>query len=439
MNDNNFSKGQLDFFELAKNAPEPKDDSFFNDVKDYSKTIAKGAFEGISSLGRMFGASDMKPEAITSNELTENLDNLLPTDEGFTQKALRRGLKEAPTAIATGGRSVLGTGARALASGFIGEGVKELGGGDTAQSIASLTAFMSPEIAKKLLISGKDKDIIKFGKEFGLTDKQITPLIQSETKQKWLSKLAPKRGATQKSLEETRTGLGNIYNKIGDSKTALGEISEKANGKLINGIYEKLNSMPREIRTKIEADVGDLLNNKITGKSLINLWGDINSKYSMDKKVISTLKEPIKQAINSLSPELANDFEMINKMYSKFYPIASKLKPRIGDDIVSSAEAIGAIGSIIGALYGYYPALFAIAGEKGARHISKNMLINPKFQQLSQKMVNAIKGNKFEIAKNITEDFKREISKLDKSAGEKIEKLSEEDFQKLFNQLSTDK
>lgn len=143
-------EGQEGYFELAQNAPSPKDNSYFNTIKDYGKTILKGAVEGVSRFGTALGP--LQPRAVTEQQLegqTEALDTALPTDEGFGQKAIRRGLKETPTAMAFPGSNVAQMGTRSILAGFAGEGAKELGAPEWAQAAAELTAFIGPDITKK--------------------------------------------------------------------------------------------------------------------------------------------------------------------------------------------------------------------------------------------------------------------------------------------------
>ncbi len=422
--------GKKGYFEIAKRAPEPKDDSFLNSVADYSKTIAKGATEGVLRLGRMMGPlQENKPSSQIQEEQTEVLDKLLPTDEGFTQKAIRRGLQQAPTAVSFPGAPALNTLTRAAGAGFLGEGAKELGAPEWVQTAAELTSYIGPDITKKLLEKGKNSDIIAFGKKMGLTDQEITPLLQSDFKQKWLSKISPKRGSTQSALKKTKSALDESYGTLKNSESALGEISEVENGKLINGVLEKINEMPREVRGKIEADLMDLLNNKITGKSLINFYADLSSHYGENTKQLSLLKDPVKKALHSISPNLGEDFEMINKLYTKYYPIASKLKPTIASDIIGAAETIGILGSVS---MGYYPPLVSLLGEKAAKKLAQQLLINPRFQHLSKKMIVAMNQNKYQVVKKLTDAFRNQIKEYSPKVAEELDKISEEDIRKLL-------
>jgi len=406
--------------------------SYFQNIKEYGKTIAKGAVEGLSRLGGVMSPiQDLhgKPYSEQLEKQTENLDVLLPTeDEGFGQKAIRRGLKEAPTAIAFPGSSA-SAGGRALLAGFAGQGAEELGLPEWAQTAAELTAYIGPDITRKLLEKGKNADIIKEARRLGLSDEQITPLIQSEFKQKWLSKLAPKRGATQKALSETKKGLGNIYESIETSPQAQKSISLSQRKTFTDSLDKSLIKLPRELRDKVEKDAADLLGSEITGNTLINFWKDLNSHYGPGKEKLGILKEPIKNAIKSISPEMGKDFDTVNALYSKYSGIASKLKPSIASDMISGGEALGFLGSLLTLNVPFFGALMT---EQAGKKLVQQMLINPRFQQLSKKTISAMNQHKFSLAKKTSDLIAKEVSKVDKDAGKKIESISDEEFKDLI-------
>ncbi len=428
------SEGKQGYFDIAAKAPQPKDDSWLNQVADYGKTILKGTAEGVSRLGRMMGPLETgKPSQKQFEEQTEALDTLLPTDEGYIQKGLRRGLKEAPSMIASplgGGLQAL---PRSIAAGFAGEGAKELGLPEWAQTAAELTAYITPDITKKLLEKGSNAEIIAAARKLGMSDEAITPLLQSSFKQKWLSKLTPKHGATKEALGKTKEELSNAYSTIQKSSEAAIPLSEKGQQSLMKSFGEKLFNMPAAVRNKIREDFQDLINRPITGETLINFYSDVNHYLGENAKQLSLLKEPIKQALTEISPKLGKDFETVNKLYTKFYPIQSKLKPTLSSEIVKAAETVGLVTTSIGALFGYYPPLMAIVGEKAASKIAQQMLINPHFQQIGQKMVVAINQNKFGLATKLFSDFKKQIADIDPKAAEKFENFTEEEFKELLN------
>jgi hypothetical protein len=422
-------EGKEGFFQLAEKAPQPRDDSFLNTIKDYGKTALKGSIEGFSRLGKMVSGTVPGTEHEVQQQ-TETLDELLPTDEGIGQGALRRTLQNAPSMLAFPGSTTAQTAIRTGIGSSGAEIAKQYGAPEWAQSAIELTAFIGPDITKKLLESGKDADLIKFAKDMGMTDAEITPLIQSEFKQNWLSKLAPKGGRTEKVLNETQKALQRVYQKVTKSPNAKLEISEVENGKLINRIQEKLNDFPASTRDLIKKDLADLLENPITGESLANFWKDINHVAGKDRHLLSTLKDPLSKAIHSVSPEMGKEFELVNKMYTKFYPVASKLKPTITSQVIKAVEALALPISI---LTGNLVHIKSFVGQALGQRLSREMLLNPHFQQLGKKMVVAIEQNKFGLGAKIINDLRKEIQKFDPETAEQIQDLSLEDFEKLVS------
>lgn len=405
---------------------------------ELGKTILKGTAEGLQKLGQMIGPSnpyDVKAGRQTPEKFTQELEKALPgEEETFIQKGMRRGLGQMPSAIAFPG-SVFTNIPRSIVAGFLGESGKELGLSEWAQSALEITGYLGPDLAKQIISKGSNKQIIDAGRKVNLSDEQITPLIQSEFKQKWLSKLSPKRGSTERALESTKKGLDESYGFLQKGEKAAKEISERSEGKLINSLRNSLNEMPSGVRTKIKEDLDDLLANKITGRSLINFFVDVNHEIGSNSKQLSLLKDPIKKALKELSPELGEDFNMINKLYSNYFDIASKLKPNLASDIVSAAESLGILGGTLGFLtYGNYLPLSTFVGEKVARKLAQQMLINPRFQQIPSKMVNALNENKFNVVSELINEFGKEIKKYDPKKGEELENIKIEDIKKIFNQ-----
>jgi hypothetical protein len=425
-------EGKEGFFALAKNAPESKDDSFFNNVSDYAKTFLKGTSEGLSRLGRMMGPLQDYSGKGTHEELeeqTQNLDELLPTEEGFVQKGIRRGLKQLPSVASFPGVGI-GIAPRAGIAGFAGQTSEELGAPELVQNLTELTAYIGPNVTKKLLESGNNKALIAAARKFGLSDEAITPLIQPELKQKWLSKISPRRGGTQAALENTKAQLSKSYSSIQNSLPASHKLSKEISHDLVQNIENKLFEMPSGVRGKIKSDFEDLLSKPITGNSLINFWVDINHEVGKNSKQLSLLKEPLKEAMKSISPELSKDFEMINTLYSKYYPIAKRLEPNLRSDIMSIVKPLGLLSSL---LTGYYPGILEFGSYAASSKLAQQMLLNPRFQQISKKMIAALDENKFGTAKKLTDLLTHEVKKISPEMAKELETITDEDLQKLFS------
>ncbi|WP_042892025.1 hypothetical protein, partial [Anaplasma marginale] len=390
--------GEKGFENLVKEVPIiPEDQSFFDRIADYGKTFLKGTAEGLGALGRTLGPT-IEPKGTTQllEEQTEVLDRLLPTNEDFFQRGLRRGLKMAPSAAAFpigGGLQGLG---RSIIAGFLGEGAKDLGAPEIAQTALELTAFIGPDVTKKLLTTGKSGELIKKGRELGLSDKQIAPLIQSEFKQKWLSKLSPRRGKTQEILSESKEGLSNAYEVLKGSKEGFGRTLSDSN---LTNFQEKVGKILRDLPPQLEEKIRPALN-KFNSRNpdvtaLTNLHRDINFTFGPKSKQLQQLKAPIKEALSSISPQLASDFETVNQLYGKYAQIQKRLEPNLMTDLIGATKALQVMGGIA---FGYMPLLAEVAGQQVASKLSQQMLLNPRFQQIGIKIADAVQKNKFPIA-----------------------------------------
>ncbi len=362
-------EGKQGFIDSAQEKSEPLTKGYFQSFKDFieppsmgenkpldlGKDIIKGGVEGVSKLGRMMSPlidnQGRNSEEILGQQ-SENLDELLPSQGTFTQRAVRRGIKEAPSVLAFPGSQAASLLPRAMAAGFLGEGAKDLGAPEWAQSALELTAFIGPDITKKLLEKGNNAEIIKAAKDLGLSDEAITPLIQNEFKQKWLAKIATKRGSIQDSLGTSKSELSNAYGKIQGSDVAKTIMTPQSEQLFYEKLESQLNQLPSELRNKIAEDVLDLRKGPVSGETLINLYQDINSTLGKETNKISLIKPIIKDALKEVDPQLSKDFNLINDLHSKYYKIASRLKPNLKTDLYEASEAIALIGSFA---TGYYP------------------------------------------------------------------------------------
>jgi len=407
-----------DFFIGEK--PNPLEEGFLDTIK----AGAKGTIEGVSNLGRMM--SPLQGESLSKEEQKANLDELIGGEESYPQSGLRRGLAEAPSIMSFPGGGSL---PRSIAAGFVGEGAKELGLPEWAQTAAELTVFIGPDITKKLLSSGKNEELIAFAKKMGMTDEQITPLIQSDFKQRWLSKLSPKRGSTAEALKSTKSGIDQSYSVIQNSNAAAMNLGDKGKKVLFDDMTKAFKDMPSEVREKVRQDLTDLVSKPITGESLINFYKDVNYYLGQNAKQLALLKDPIKNALKTISPELGKDFEMVNQLYTKYYPIASKLKPSIVSDIMSASETIATLGAIFTGNFAY---LTHIAGERAARKLSQQLLINPRFQQIGKKTVQAMNEGKYAMVKKLSDLYAHEIRKTSPEIADKLLEMTEDELKDFF-------
>lgn len=338
-----------------------------------------------------------------SAQVKEGIKGLTGIGEGKTPEGriAGRGAEFLGEGAATGGglKALVGLGL----SGAAGQGIREAGGPEWAASGTEIAGSLAPSlVSKKLIPSSKGaKDVVESGRKIGLSEAQITPLIQSEKKVSTLSKVARKGTKTKELFGQIKEKLGDSYNSIKsrpESRVNLPNAEQinlrKEFGDIRNELSKTLAPSPdREAALNfIEKSLDTLRNTQVTPEFLVNFWQDINKSVKWNsiqggKKALTQLKKPLSQALEKVSPELAKDFEMTNELYSKYSQISKKLKPDLVDSIVNKAELLAAPAAGLSLVLGNPWALVGLGTESALRLLGREMLINPYFQNVAKKIV----------------------------------------------------
>ena len=190
-------------------------------------------------------------------------------------------------------------------------------------------------------------------------------------------------------------------------------------------LYDKLYDMPSNVRDKIRSDFKQLVGSPMTGNSLIKFYRDINSVMGNKTKQLSTLKDSIQKGISKIDPNLAMDFAATNTLYSKYADISNRLKPTIASDLLS-ATTIPKV--IYGMFSGNYPLIYEAVGEQAARKLSSELLLNPRFQNLSKQIVSSLNSGKIPVTTKLMDKFIEYTSEVDPDLASQIEEFDWESF-----------
>lgn len=445
------SHGENIFESMAMETPN-KSYSFLETAKDVAQQIAskgaQGLFGNYGNIAQSIGLGTkenllpgqetrLKAEFETGIDLSD--DDILPNYSRLpTSQDIAKGI-EYVTGIGEGktpaGR-IAGRGAE-----FLGEGLSTPGGGvkglaslagagiagQSAREVRAPEALASAiEIGGSIIpsaISGKvnptrsdAKEIANAGRAIGLTEKQITPLIQSERKSATLSKIARKGEGTKNLFNSIKDSLGDSYSGIKYSvrnASPVNPVNQNTLTRKFTAIRDDLAktvkaSPDKESAIKFIDDAIEKINTSgATPEELLNFWQDINKSVRWNsiqggKKSLSRLKEPVLDVLKNEAPQAAKDFELTNKLYSKYSQITKKLKPDLVNSFLDKAEIAGyPIGAVSLALGNPYPLLGA-ASQTAIRTLTNEMLTNPYFQNLSTKLVTNFNQGSFKAVKDLT-------------------------------------
>lgn len=323
------------------------------------------------------------------------------------------------------GITALGSAGAGIAGGLGGEEGTQLLGGLTLPAAFKLVN----DIRKgKFTPSGKEaKALYDWGKNKGMTEKELAPILQSSRKTSMLGGLTEKSSRGKRAIETSESALGGLYDKVKEKSSKLAPASRHQENILI----EKFQKVADELNKskikgadkegaikKINEAIADIAANGISADEIISTWQDINkavnwNSFKTGKKSLFALKEPMMDLFKQLAPQEAKEFSVINKMWGRLQNVARRIEPTDLSKFIKWGEA----GATVKGLYdfvttGDLKVLKGLAIAKGGKHIATEMLINPRLNNLTGKVLAASKSGSLQATqkaiRNLQEALKEE-------------------------------
>jgi hypothetical protein len=459
----------LSFFEESVNAPLPTSELPW--YQSIPNAVGKGLLNGLQQFGQAFGplppdkaqaftdyinqqqqanSQDQVNNQNSTNNFGKALDQFLPTNEGFAENTIARAgnilpflltgniagvgraaipeARIAGQALAEGAqissgplkevllqraKDIIGPIGRSLAGGTGGAVAESYGAPEWVQGLAEIPGQIGPSFGSKLIPNKNQAGLVQEARKLGLTDQQITPLIQGKSKSNVLGSFAEKRFITPGKLKNSYEAINRTFDGLASRPDAKKSLNQFQFQRFASDIQEKLKNMPAGLREIVREDLQDLLNGNRTGNEIINFFRDLNH-YIADPKLnasqLGLLKGPITTALGQLSPDLARDFNTTNKLYAGYKNIASKLSPSVSSDLMQAGKA----GLFLhGIVTGNLPEVASVIGYQAASMMASEILTNPRFQNYSAQIVSALNKNQVSAAKKILESmtqYAREVN-----------------------------
>jgi len=355
----------------------------------------------------------------TSREVQSGIENITGIGEAKTPlgRIAGRGAEFGGETLALPGGGAR-TAMYGAGAGIAGQGLREAGAPEYAATGTEIAGSLLPSgISKRVAPRSSSAQILaEGGRKLGLSEKQLAPLMHSEKKLATLSNIAKKGEKTKNVLASVKEKLGDSYSNIKESLAKSGKVSPLIQKettqkfqKIRNDLGKTLHpSTDKEAAIKfIDSAIEKMDKTGATPEELINFWQDINKSVRWNsiqggKKSLSRLKEPIMSALNKVDPLAAKDFEMTNQLYSKYAQVAKRLKPGIIDTFISKAEILGIPSAGFALVEGNPWVLGGLASEAGLRTLAREMIINPYFQNISNKLVKNFNSGSVKAIKDLT-------------------------------------
>ena len=384
-------------------------------IEDVSKarSVASAFPKGLIREARKFNPFQSK--SAIPDQLSENiLNKFLPTKEGAAEDILETAGEFAPhTLLGEGG--LLKKGAQALTGSLTKQAAKEFDLPEWMQDIAGVIGTSGPDILKSISSKAlrnipKQQQIIDFLKSKGMSDKEITPLIQNPKKLSWLSKGAMKFEEKSPFLKGIQEKLGHVFEDIrgrGQSGTFL-RGPELA--KFDTDFHNILGKIPKRHARLVEKEIDELMNHPIDFTSLHDFniaVNDIIKATKGGKASVGKLKVATHDAQKALDPSLFNDLRSTDKAYSNLMNFTDKMTKKNWDGIAR----LGDIGKTITGALIFDPVMMGLsikgmAASAMTRYTLKQMLTNPRLQNIHKKLQEAVIHNNFSQATKLAELLK---------------------------------
>lgn len=414
-----------EFGEVIEQAPENASfPEFGEEIEPFSRfrsiisAPVKGAIKGAASQSKISPFHNVGP--ISQEQGEELLERFLPTYEKPLEGFLERGGKIGASFLTGGTGGLIRKGVTSAIGALAGETTKQLGGGELAQEIAELSSMTAPDLAKSIPAQKVQKKVIDFLRNKGFTENEITPLLQSPKKLARFAKFSSKGEKTNKLMRDTYEKFDNVYSSIRNEAEKLPGLPYEKAFKFVEDFEDKLAKIPKFYKRQIKEEIEDLLSSEMKFTDFMDFEQAVNARIKGvqgGKAILGTLKKYTSKAKEDISPELAGDLSLANELYGKRIEVSNHLKTKQIDDLIDLGEAATLIGGIADQNVGL---LTKALGTVGARAVAREMLINPRLQNISLRMLNAVKKNKIPIAQKLYDIFRQELLKSDEEFGELV-------------------
>ncbi len=279
------------------------------------------------------------------------------------------------------------------------------------------------QTVKGLVPKKAQEKLFEFLKDHGFSDKEITPFLQSKKKWAFLKKLAKKNEKTATLVKNIEKRAGGIYETLKAQGASEPGLNSAQYDRFVEAIGKAKKTIPLVFREKASKDIAELLNSRMNNSDFIEFVVNINARIGSKKggpAAIGRLKKPALEFMKELNPQLASDYKLASKLYGQGKKIAGDLLPKHFDEFIEAGEIFGVASGIV---TGNISLLTKALGMVGARAVAREMLINPKLQNISKKIfTNMDKGNKKNIVKLMVQ-FANEIGKDHPDIKDQLNKL----------------
>lgn len=407
-----------EYGDIIEGAKEPGSFKEFGEpVEHLSRTKSlvnapiKGAVKRAGDIAGFFQSiAPFIPKGELTPESAQAYAEKLPTYEKEPERYLERAGGLGLEAALSGGRNLAVKGAQVLGGAALGYAAEKFNLPQWAQSIAEGLPFFYSG-GKKIPLKSGQKRLGEFMRKEGLTENEITPLLKTpEQIDRW-SKWATKGQKSRKLMDAVYEKSGKVYDNIASEAAKLpnGHVSQEAGMKFLKDVSGIVKDMPHKYRKLIEQDAKDLIKSGGHFNDFTNFYHDLNAVVGGERggrAIVGKFKGPVLEAMESVSPKLTEDYRLANDLFRTRAKVKGALiSPTEFDRFLDIGEGLALGQSVFNRDIGM---MTKVLGATGARLLAREMLINPRLQNISLRIGEALKKNKYMVAEKLVKEFNKE-------------------------------
>lgn len=282
----------------------------------------------------------------------------------------------------------------------------------SAERAAAKTKAGWESLSKAVKGNPEKEGIINFAQQKGLTPREATLLLQSESRIKTLGRVSKKTKQFEKDVTGLKEKIGTSYDELRDIGRAGGYLGSDQTLPLLDNL-EKIRSEinlthalgPESSAAEkvLSETIRDIEINGTTIEKLIatrqNLGQGINwNKVGVKAGLKSRMKEQIAQTIEKANPAVGKQLREVDKAYKQYKKFKEVLDKKQAFTMVNGVPVPSgsvAFWGTLGAkalLTGVAPAtaLKAVAIKESISRFSTALLTNPKLQGIHRQLMKAI-------------------------------------------------
>lgn len=405
-----------DLDSVAEAEPDNSEASYFSDLQEdpsRARSLISAPLKGLIKGAAKF--SPLPSFGPVPAKLGERItEQLLPTQKKATEDILEFTGENIPVAL-LGEGGLAKKGLQAVSGALAKKGAKEMNLPEWAQDLLGGVGMVGPDVAqglakKAITPSAKQKPIVDFLRGKGLSEEQITPIIQDKRKLSLFSKPAHKFEKKDPFIKGIKEKLGAVFEEIREAGAKGPHLEGKKLYDFEHSFDEAMEKVPRMYRRLIKDEIDDLNKHPINFKELHDFNKAINAivgNVEGGKAAVGLLKNPIEKAMKSLSPELYAELKQANNVYSRLSNFTDKMTKGDFNFLVNLGHAGGAIMGLLM----LNPVAMKAAGIGAiGRILPRKILTSPRLQNIHRKMWDAFLKNKLPLMLKYAEILQREVT-----------------------------